>query len=60
MRAFRDTRATTFDCADVLFEVNDTSAQCCVAVKQTWSRGVHARVMGFPLEWDSHWNGNWI
>ena len=26
-------------CADVLFQVNGTSAQCCVAVKQTWREG---------------------
>ena len=25
-----------FHCADVLFQVNGTSAQCCVAVKYTW------------------------
>jgi len=37
MRTIRDNRATIVDCADVLFQVNGTSAQCCVAVKQSWT-----------------------
>jgi len=36
MRSFRDNGATLFDCADVLFQINATSAQCCVAVKHPW------------------------
>ena len=35
LRTFADKRATVFDCADVLLQVNGTSAQCCVAVKET-------------------------
>jgi len=45
MCTFQSNQAAMFNCADVLFQVNGTSAQCCVVTKQTWKTTHHVTVL---------------
>jgi len=49
MCTLRDNWTTMFDCADVLFQVNGTSARCCAAVKQTWRAAYRVPILQQPL-----------